>query len=189
MDKSTLRALIMGARKQFAAHETADQRSVRGDAIAELGIRLSQLNAPSHTGTDQPAVVASYEALATEPPTNELNDALLRAGFQVLVPIHERDGCLLDDMLWADAETGTVTAASPEAFQALGVQVVFTPAIAVGADGTRLGKGNGFYDRFFATLPRYPDGPFRVAIVGPAEAFDSVPTDAHDQPIDDVVVG
>lgn len=185
MDKQTLRAELMRARREHSEATTEAQRYARAQGIAVLGVDL----VARHRTTGTPCVVASYDALPTEPPTSELNAMLERAGVQVLLPVHQSEGQFLDQMRWTDLTTGNVVAESNSDFVELNAIVVFTPALAAGRDNTRIGKGKGFYDRFFGELPRYPLGPLRVAVVGPTEVFESVPTDPHDQPIDTVLTG
>ena len=64
------------------------------------------------------------------------------------------------------------------------VDVVVVPALAVAADGTRLGRGGGFYDR--ALGHARPDAVL-VAVVFDEELLDAVPTGAHDRRVDAVV--
>jgi len=183
VDKQEFRSQLIASRRAALAASAAPTNANRPLNIAKAGTELvAQFASPR-------SAVASYRALPSEPPTELLNEALARSGFQVLVPIHERGGTYLPEMEWADAVSGQVVAASTKAFRDLAVAVVFTPALAAGRDGSRIGKGKGFYDRFFSELPRHPRGPLRVAIVGPAELFDSVPTDPHDEPVDQVLTG
>lgn len=62
--------------------------------------------------------------------------------------------------------------------------LVFCPAVAVDAQGGRLGMGKGYYDRFFA---RNPDA-HRAAVVYQIQ-FSTVPlhADSWDQPVDWIV--
>ena len=55
--------------------------------------------------------------------------------------------------------------------------VVVVPALAVGRDGSRLGRGGGFYDR--ALLHARADAVL-VGVVFDEELVDAVPTEAHD---------
>ena len=187
MDKQSLRAELTTARLKRARSETAEQRGHRAEAISRMYLELDQLRHGDPAGV--PGIVASYQSLPSEPPTDVLNRGLLDSGIQVIVPVHEVDDQLLEDMHWIDLASGELVAEGGEAFRARRVALIVTPALAIGRDGTRMGKGKGYYDRFFRGLDRYPDGPLRVAIVGPEEVFDSVPVDELDEPIDDWVIG
>ena len=58
----------------------------------------------------------------------------------------------------------------------------------VGLDGTRLGRGAGYYDRALAAVPgAIKGGPLRIAVAFDDEVDDSVPHDAWDQPVDVIV--
>ena len=72
----------------------------------------------------------------------------------------------------------------------LGVQtvaeadLVLVPALAVGADGTRLGRGGGSYDR---ALARVPAGVPVVALLYDGELLPAVPSEPHDRRVTAVV--
>ena len=60
----------------------------------------------------------------------------------------------------------------------------FVKTLAVGRDGGRLGRGAGCYDRALARVD--PSTPL-VAVVHDDELLDTVPTEAHDRRVTDVV--
>ncbi|MBA2351112.1 MAG: 5-formyltetrahydrofolate cyclo-ligase [Pseudomonadota bacterium] len=71
-----------------------------------------------------------------------------------------------------------------EAANPMQIDFVLTPGLAFTRAGDRLGYGGGFYDRLMATLnPRAP----RVAATFSLQICDSVPTAAHDEPVDLVI--
>jgi len=62
--------------------------------------------------------------------------------------------------------------------------IVFCPAVAVDAYGTRIGMGKGYYDRFFADHP----GVIRVGVIYQVQfSKDPLPRDSWDQPLDWIV--
>jgi 5-formyltetrahydrofolate cyclo-ligase len=64
------------------------------------------------------------------------------------------------------------------------IDLIITPGIAFAEDGNRLGRGAGYYDRFFNSKDLKA---VRCAIAFGAQVVDTVPTDEHDQPIDLIV--
>ena len=58
--------------------------------------------------------------------------------------------------------------------------LVIVPALAVGRDGTRLGRGGGSYDR---ALARVGAAIQTVALLYAGEFAGQVPAAAHDQPV------
>ena len=60
------------------------------------------------------------------------------------------------------------------------------PALAVDADGYRLGQGGGFYDRALAQRPS-DDNALVIAVIFEDESVMHVPHEAHDQRVDVVV--
>lgn len=64
------------------------------------------------------------------------------------------------------------------------VKVVLTPGLAFGRDArSRLGRGKGYYDRFFASVPEAR----RIGIGWSDQVFEQIPTDDHDAPLHDLV--
>jgi 5-formyltetrahydrofolate cyclo-ligase len=61
---------------------------------------------------------------------------------------------------------------------------VVVPALAVGRDGTRLGRGGGYYDRALAHAR--PDAVL-VAVVFDEELLEGVPAGPHDRRVTAVV--
>jgi len=132
--------------------------------------------------------VAAYWALPGEPPTAPLIAALRQRGRRVLLPVLRPNG----DLDWGAYE-GTRSLASaarglaepvgkrlgPEAIG--GADVVVVPGLAVGADGTRLGRGGGSYDR---VLTRVGPPTLVVCLLWDGELLDVVPTAPHDRPVD-----
>jgi len=64
------------------------------------------------------------------------------------------------------------------------IDFALVPAVALGKNGERLGRGAGFYDRFLAKFPRIKTASF----VPNFALFDNLPTEKHDQKIDWVLM-
>ncbi len=133
------------------------------------------------------ATVACYVSVGTEPGTTLLLDRLVAAGKRVVLPVLLPDA----DLDWAPyagaadlvpAGRGLLEPATPT----LGVDAVATadavlvPGLAVGADGTRLGRGGGSYDR---ALARVPVGTFTCVLLYDDEVLPAVPAEPHDRPV------
>jgi 5-formyltetrahydrofolate cyclo-ligase len=129
------------------------------------------------------ATVAAYVSIGREPGTGPLLDALRGQGKRVILPVLQPDG----DLDWA-VHDGELQAASRGLLEPhgppLGVEavatadVVLTPGLAVSADGTRLGRGGGSYDR---ALGRVPLGTFTCTLLYDGEYPVAVPAAPHDR--------
>jgi 5-formyltetrahydrofolate cyclo-ligase len=76
----------------------------------------------------------------------------------------------------------------PEDVDLANFSAMIIPGLRMGRNGTRLGRGAGYYDRVLNSLPRMSaGGPIRVGIVFDDELDDSVPHEAHDSALDVVV--
>lgn len=136
------------------------------------------------------SVIACYLSLPQEPGTAELVSALRAIGHTVVVP--RIDG---EDLQWIPLDDDTTTVVGPmgirepvggnELASLAWVDVVVLPALAVDADGRRLGQGGGFYDRALAGVPPHADGgPLRIALLFDDEILDDVHAEAHDVAVD-----
>lgn len=130
--------------------------------------------------------IAAYLAFGDEPDTELFIDWAIEGDIQVLLPISNLDGSLT----WVDfdgqTQSGIFGFQEPvgEATELAGVDLIIVPALAVGRDGSRLGKGKGYYDRALAALEEVAPV---IALVFDDEFIDSVPTEDHDHPIDAVI--
>jgi len=113
--------------------------------------------------------VAGYLPLRTEPGSRELLDDLARRGVRVLVPVTLADR----DLDWV-----ALPGDRPLSVEAIRtVDAVLVPALAVAADGTRLGRGGGSYDR---ALTRVPVGVPVAALLYDGEVVAHLPRDEWD---------
>ena len=120
--------------------------------------------------------VAAYLPLRTEPGSRELLDELVRRGVRVLVPVTQPDHDLDWVALPGDEPLGLDAVAAAD--------VVLVPALAVAADGTRLGRGGGSYDR---ALARVPAATPVAALLYDTEVVVDLPSEAWDRPVGAVV--
>lgn len=159
--KPRLRAELLAARRALSPDAlTAARRAVAAFVLEGLN--------------PEERVVAAYEPLRTEPGSQELLLALTASGRTVLVPqvLPDRD---LTWVTWPDHDSlGTEGIARAD--------VVLVPALAVGRDGGRLGRGGGSYDRALARARGRT-----VALLHRGERVETVPTEPHDRPVDAVV--
>ena len=63
-------------------------------------------------------------------------------------------------------------------------QLCFVPVLAVDKHGNRLGKGKGYYDRFFAKFPNCK----KVAVAFKEQVLDEIVTESHDIKMDKIFV-
>lgn len=196
--KATLRTLIRRRRARRRAEAGDADWAKRGERIARTVLALPTVQAAIQDATP----IGVYQATATEPPTCELIRRLLAGGASVVVPVAVPS----HPLLWVpavrpDAGGGTTRrrpALAGRELRELRCSLVITPALAVGRDHSRLGQGGGYFDRLIASIRSTQSGgspaaaadPVTfLALVGPDEVLDTVPTDQLDQPVNGWCVG
>lgn len=130
--------------------------------------------------------VALYAALPDEVPLDAVAEAVLAGGRVLALPRMQGDRlCFARVEQWRTLARGRfgiceAPAAAPEVAFARG-DLVLLPGVAFDAQGGRLGRGGGHYDRAIAALESAP------SLTGVGFAFQlvaSVPMDAHDRRVD-----
>jgi len=174
------------ARKRLLRRELLARRRALppADLAAASAAIVTALRAlPELTGADR---VLLHVALAHEPDL----DALLTApppGVTLLLPRVAGDG--LEAVVWRPglplrgSPLGVAEPTGPAAPLA-SLDVAVVPGVAFTADGARLGRGGGHYDRLLAALR--PDAR-SVGVTVEALLVPALPTEAHDRAVDVVV--
>ena len=129
----------------------------------------------------QSGLVASYSATETEPETKAINKLLASKQKLVLPAISG------SNLIWRIPEKlipgthGIDTPIGPRV-ELDQISLVLAPALAVDANGFRLGKGGGYYDRAIEDFEGLV-----YALVFEAEYLDSLPIENHDVKIHGVI--
>ncbi|MBQ8003726.1 MAG: 5-formyltetrahydrofolate cyclo-ligase [Oscillospiraceae bacterium] len=177
MNKKELRAYV-NAR---VAEITEDIRRAEDARIYENAVSLSCLQSA--------AKVFVYVGTDREVPTAKLIEKLLTDGKRVCVPLcrgkGEMDAVYISSLsVLSPGHYGILEPpeggekALPEELDA-----VIVPGVAFGKDGTRLGRGGGYYDRFL----KKASNARKIALCRDAALFETVPVEQHDEKTDTVV--
>lgn len=119
-----------------------------------------------------PQTLASYSPLPQEPDVSEFN-RLVATSLNLVFP-----KVVGEDLVFAGGELaeGKFKIQEPTGKTQEEIDLMLVPALAVDFSGNRLGKGQGYYDRYLQNrhFPRY-------AVVFDEEVLDALPAQAHDQ--------
>lgn len=135
--------------------------------------------------------ITCYVSMESEPPTEDLRRHLLSIERVPYLPIMKparqlawgRDGAELTRNNY-----GVLEPEEDSSFALSSTTAMIIPALRCGSDGSRLGRGAGYYDRALATLPPHSvGGPLRIVVVFDDEVDETVPHDELDQLIDVIV--
>ncbi|MPQ99395.1 5-formyltetrahydrofolate cyclo-ligase [Modestobacter sp. I12A-02628] len=166
--------------RERRAQRTPAERAAAAPALA--GALLPRLGAAR--------VVAAYVPFPEEPGYGSIPAVFTRLDARVLLPVTPAQGRELawavGDGRLAPGRFGVLEPMGPRLpASAVGsADVVVVPALSVALDGTRLGRGGGYYDR--ALLHARADAVL-VALVFDGELVPSLPAEPHDRPVDVVV--
>jgi 5-formyltetrahydrofolate cyclo-ligase len=173
--KLALRDQLLAARRHLPLSALGERARALADQVAAL------------PEVQRAATVAAYVSVSSEPGTGPLLDRLQALGKRVILPLLRPD----NDLDWTtyagpdDLHTARRGLLEPGG-RPLGpdavatADVVLVPGLAVGADGSRLGRGGGSYDR---VLGRVPVGTFVCVLLNSEEVLDAVPREAHDRAV------
>jgi 5-formyltetrahydrofolate cyclo-ligase len=173
--KPEIRSAVLSARRSLSS-------PVRAEADAAIRAALAALVAAVGPGT-----VCAYLPMTGEPGGAQLPD--LPGVGRVLLPVLRPDL----DIDWAPYPAplvpGRYGLSEPESPRLgvdaiTGADLVVAPGLAVSADGVRLGRGGGSYDR---ALARVAPSALVVVPLYDGELVDRLPAEPHDRPVDGVV--
>jgi 5-formyltetrahydrofolate cyclo-ligase len=164
-------------------------RAARSDADARAAGEL--VGAAPWASLVDGETASCYLSMTGEPPTAPVIERLEGLGIRVALPIM-RPG---RQLAWGWHGTdllrngyGVLEPAPDDAIELGHMAAMLIPALRAGRDGSRLGRGAGYYDRALAAVPRHADGgPLRIVIVFDDEVDDTVPHDPLDAPVDVVI--
>ena len=128
--------------------------------------------------------VCIYMSLKEEPPTKDLIKEVRKLGRNVWLPRIEGN-----NLLWVknpdNFAKGPYGIDEPVGQAVLAKDItnlgaIILPALAVDVNGTRLGKGKGYYDRVLAQVN---ENVKRIVLLFDLEFILEIPQEAHDQPV------
>ena len=143
---------------------------------------------PQHPRIIDSRTILVYSALPDEVPTQALLDLLVKLGKTVLLPrvISDTDMELRRYTGRHDLQLGAYGILEPtgELFTVYDtIDVAIVPGMAFDAEGYRLGRGKGYYDRFLARVPYL----YKIGLCFSWQMVDKVPHDKHDIVMDEVI--
>ena len=184
MHKEALRQFIRQRKQQYTPQQL---KELSQSVIDRLKSRLTEAQ-----------TVMAYYSLPDEVCTHQLIDDLVADGKTVVLP-HVIDGECMELCRYTgshDLIEGSFGIMEPvgEPFTDYHlIDVALIPGVAFDAEGHRLGRGRGYYDRFLSHLSTVPEsvegveGLISHLLIGVCFDFqkvDAVPHDAHDIPVD-----
>lgn len=174
MHKTELRQLIRQQKRQFTPAQL-EQLSL--PVLTRLRPLLAEVS-----------VVMVYYSLPDEVCTHQLIDELVAAGKTVLLPkvLDNETMQISRYQSKTDLREGDFHIMEPvgDPFTDYSqIDIALIPGMAFDAEGHRLGRGKGYYDRFLRSLPKVK----KIGVCFDFQKVESVPSEAHDVVVDIVV--
>ena len=183
MDKAEIRRLVRAAAKEF----TEKERLLISTNVCET---LSK-----HERIEEADTVIAFSPLPDEVDIFPMVRELYSRGKEILLPRVVSD----EDMeLCRYSGDGSLSAGRYGILEPLGENVAvcqllstasfpkgvvaIVPGVAFDCHGHRVGRGKGYYDRFFSSLSIYT-----IGVCFPYQLFDTVPFESHDKVLDEVI--
>ena len=174
--------------KDTVREQTISSRSSRSSAeIFAAGLAIANHDWASLCHGQ---LMSCFVSMATEPPTTQLRTKLQELGKDIALPIMKPGNSLAWGFDGAELVGNSygIQEPVPAEIDISQASAIIIPALRVGRDGSRLGRGAGYYDRALANVPTHNlGGPIRICLVFDDEVDDSVPSESHDELIDVIV--
>ncbi len=176
MNKSELRKEIRNRKRQFTKEQLRERS-------AEVIDRLR-----NHPKLKAAKTILLYHSLPDEVYTHSFADEMVEAGKNVLLPV-----VISDTEMEIRRYTGPddMAESSFHILEPIGelfteyddIDFIAVPGMSFDNDRNRLGRGKGYYDRFLRQVPKA----YKVGICFDFQKLDRIPTDEHDQKVDEVL--
>lgn len=176
MDKNILRQEMIQRKGQFTAN------SLRELSLAIIARLLA------HPRLQAAQTIMLYHSLPDEVYTHDAIKQLSAVGKQVLLPavIDEEHLELRPYQGENDLQLGAMNIFEPVGAPFTTyeqIEVVVVPGVSFDANGNRLGRGRGYYDRFLLQVPQA----YKLGICFDFQKVAHVPTDSSDVPMHEVI--
>ena len=182
MRKDELRKQIRQAKRQFSQQQLEELSLI---VVNRLRQRLDEVQLQRSVAV---RMLMAYWPLNDEVDVRQLLDVLVAQGVTVLLPrvVSETAMELRCYTGRTDLAVGAFGIMEPvgEVFvDYAAIDIALVPGMAFDAQGRRLGRGRGYYDRFLATLPSI----YKIGVCFDFQKVEEVPSDEHDVAVDSVV--
>lgn len=177
MEKSDIRKLIRQRKQAYSP----DELRRRSAAIVEALMHHPRLMAAQ--------TVLLYYSMPDEVDTHDLADGLVRQGKMVLLPkvLNDKEMGLRRytgrQDLQACGRYKILEPTGPVFTDYASIDLIVTPGVAFDHNGHRLGRGRGYYDRFFQ---RCPDA-YRLALCFRFQWVEAVPVTPTDVSMNEIL--
>lgn len=179
---------VVDSAKAALREQAHQQRKALGSAVRAEHARAAAAHFFDKIDIPEGAIVAAYWPIRDEIDCKPVLIQLMDSFQPVCLPVVTGDGMPLRFRAWEqgaqlfEAGFGTMAPAdsAPEAIP----DILIIPLLGFDRHGTRLGYGQGYYDRTLAVLEKKP---VTVGYAFGAQELDLIPRDTHDVPLDYLV--
>ena len=172
-NKSTLRREV---RAKIATLSATDKEALSTQIFSKIS-KLEEV--------EKASVVALFASLPDEPQTASIIEQLAPRK-RIVLPRIEGEEMEFYDISEGlhEGAFGIMEPSAAEPVSPSDIDVMIVPGVAFTADGFRLGRGKGFYDKY---LSRNGFHAYTIGVCYPCQIVDTIPSEPHDKAIELVV--
>lgn len=176
MNKSELRQMIRNYKRQYSS-----------DELEMLSLEIIN-RLMHHPKVLEAHNILLYYSLPDEVNTHSLIDNLYKEGKQILLPKVIENG-EMELRIYQGKESlhegsfHIMEPSGPLFHNYNAIDLALVPGMSFDKDGNRLGRGKGYYDKFFARSPRI----YKVGVCFDFQKVDHVPFEETDIPMDEIL--
>lgn len=166
------------------AHLNDSQKQQAAKQVLDGLLRIPQIKSTHN--------IAIYNSLPDELPTQGIIEELIKQGHSIYLPVITGQ-----DITFRKYDTIADMTAEP----CYGIKeptngqllpfnkpfVIVVPGIAFTTDGIRMGRGGGYYDRFFESCTNNKITPYKIGICFKCQICDHIPTEPFDIRMDKIL--
>lgn len=177
----------MATKEELRQHARDARRAIAPEDRLEKSVRIRE-HALGLPELERARTVGCYVSVGSEVDTTLLLRALLLLDKRVAVPVAEGDKMQFVRLQhpWALVPGPRNIPVPRQPWEEVSgdqLEIVFVPGLQFGRDGSRLGQGGGYFDRFL----HQNVNPLRVGLAFSEQVVDAVPTEGHDEGMDVLV--
>ena len=181
LNKQAIRKRLLNNRKNLAQAVILEKSKIIAESLINFDVY------------QQSEKIMLYVATKNEVQTQAIIESAQKEHKKIFIPLIDQENSSLTPALIHDFERelsiGTLGMAQPREefyrlFPAEVLDLIIVPGVAFTAQGHRLGRGGGYYDRFLRPVKKKV---YSIALAFEMQMLDQIPVEKNDIPVDCII--